>query len=321
MGRLVRFTGGLLVSLQALCGLWLMLSATCSADRGPGCSVLLPHEAESLQFGLEHGLPHTIEPEPGLVMRLVAPGHLTRTAADGSDHDVWIRTPFYISDEAFPSRGYDHTLRWIRKKAAGWAPHHVRLPTEAEWMLAAETHSVPRWDPDPHLPEWCADWFAPVPPHDVSDPVGPQEGTQRVVRYIDFSRGGLVPTTHEDDIARARLVAEIGWKGNVPVTIRTVTRDVGGEIVEEVTGYRIRLIRVLDRLADRQAGRVEEWVDAPGTSPLELGMFPGRYYAVAVDTDPTGTERVGPELKIDVTREGGIHDVEVPGPRVWRRDK
>jgi formylglycine-generating enzyme required for sulfatase activity len=55
------------------------------------------------------------------------------------------------------------------------ADRSARLPTEAEWELAARTSSA-------GAAEWAADWRGPIAPPASSDPQGPATGDERVVR-------------------------------------------------------------------------------------------------------------------------------------------
>ena len=264
-------------------------------------------------FAAQNGIPSSFVERGGVRFLLVPPGSFSFTAPSGDTHTITLRLPYYI--QATPAF---EGLTWAEARARGAAmttangDHVYRLPTEAEWTLAERAYATQ----DGAVAEmWCADWFGPPAEQDLSDPVGPREGRSRVVRSPGRPRRALSPDRTEPDLG-ARLVAELGWRGDREVTIRTVVRDLTGAVAGEKSGYRVHLIRILDRLADRQAGRVEEWTELEGTSPLEVRMFPGRYYLVAVDGDATGTLRMGPELKIHVAEGSHTFEVDVPGPRI-----
>jgi hypothetical protein len=245
----------------------------------------------------------------------------------------------------WPKTGITHeeATRFARK-ARDVLGLPVRLPREGEWEFACRAGSGKAFwsgNAPPPLPggrealvapfppgtfaanalglramhgnveEWCADWFSPYPPHDTSDPVGPQQGTQRVVRgghvhapweqQACGARRGLDPSTR-DPYVGFRLLIESGYHGRVPLEITAVRKDREERIVAKVEGLQVEIISIPERLADRQAGIQEEWTPVEARTPATLQVRPGRYYARLID----GAGRRGLELKIDVAAPGPV---------------
>ncbi|MDJ0972983.1 MAG: hypothetical protein QNJ98_00810 [Planctomycetota bacterium] len=263
-------------------------------------------------FAARHGVPASFVERGGTEFLLVAPGQFPWHAPSGDVHTVTMRLPYYIASSPVARRSTWHEVQELAARMTeANGDHRYRLPTEAEWALAQRRHP-PKVGTT--IGSWCADWFGPHPEQDLSDPVGPREGRARVVRQPGRVRCGVDPEQKHGSIG-VRLVAEIGWRGDREVVFRTVVRDRAGQVVREAPGHRLRIIRILDRLGDRQAGRVEEWTDLPGTTPMQLRMFPGRYYVNAVIEGPDGTALVTTEHKILIEEGGHRFDVDVPGSR------
>ncbi len=243
------------------------------------------------------------------------------------------------------------------RKAAAYLGQPVRLPREAEWEFACRAGSghgfwsgdappplrgeLPRpITPGPpgtypasplglramhgNVEEWCADWFGPYPPHAISDPVGPQSGTQRVLRGGRWSspweqqecgaRRGLEPNARDGGVG-FRLLVESGYHGRIPLEITAVRKDPEGRVAEQIDGSAIEMISIRERLADRQAGIKAEWTLVEARAPTTLMVRQGRYYARLVDA----AGRRGIELKIDVAAPGPV-SVNLVVPRVPNDD-
>ena len=253
----------------------------------------------------------------------------------------------------WPKTGVTHAEAVaFARKASEVLGRRVRLPREAEWEFACRAgsgHGFWSGDAPPPLPdgirsrttpgppgtyaanalglrgmhgnveEWCADWFAPYPPHATSDPVGPQSGTQRVLRGGRWSsrreqqecgaRRGLEPHVSDQGVG-FRLLIESGYHGRIRLGISAVRKDPEGKTVEQVDGFRIEMISIPRRLADRQAGIKEQWTLVERRTPTTLSLRPGRYYARLID--PAG--RRGLEQKIDIAAPGPVVvELVVPG--------
>jgi hypothetical protein len=79
----------------------------------------------------------------------------------------------------------------------------------------------------------------------------------------------------------------------------------------EHDGFGVRVISVMDRLADRQAGRTEEWTELSGRTPLTIDMRAGTYYAYTFEV-VDGEERRGGEQKFRVAQTARDVLVDVP---------
>lgn len=292
---------------RALIAVQIALLAISIAGAAP-CGVGSPARGAAARFAAEHGIPAAFVERGGARFVLVEPGTFPWRAPSGDVHTVAMRLPFYIQAQPMEAGATWHRAqRLAEQMTRANRDHRYRLPTEAEWMWAHARHPFPANGIEG---SWCADWLGPHPEQDLSNPVGPRTGTERVA-LTPTQRLGRRPSVSDARIG-VRLVAQLGWRGDREVHVRTVVRDRSGAIVGEASGLRLHVIRILDRLADRQAGREEAWTDLPGTTPLTLRMFPGRYYLRAFVEASDGTRRFGPEQKILVA--SGGHRVAIDAP-------
>jgi formylglycine-generating enzyme required for sulfatase activity len=213
-----------------------------------------------------------------------------------------------------------------------------RLPTEAEWERAARAgdEPVPAAAPGRNAwglsatasgPwEWCSDRFGPYPLHAVSNPTGPREGTDRVLRGGPVPAGApaaasvrrhALPAAPPPD-AGVRLVATLSYgKADVGAGLVTFVAVEGasgeGAPPAPEGAYEVRVIAVFDRLYSRQQGITPlPWVTVRGRAPLAVRLPPGRYYAQA-QVPGGGPGSRGVEEKITVV--AGTLRVELPVPR------
>jgi sulfatase modifying factor 1 len=126
---------------------------------------------------------------------------------------------------------YDRAADYCRwRTARDGAP--FRLPTEAEWELAAQNHSSALGDLD-SVENWCQDWYGPYLSGPQDDPVGYATGDFRVTRggrpdgrsgtITPATRRGALPADSENHVIGFRVVHAVAPTGT-PLTARPAPR-------------------------------------------------------------------------------------------------
>jgi hypothetical protein len=217
---------------------------------------------------------------------------------------------------------------WARTQDPRW---QYRLPYETEWEYGARAGGACTgfaadnpWGvrkADAKAREWCHDWWAPFPEWVVTDPTGPNEGTERVLRGPDGrTRAHATPESAPAD-AGFRLMTITGYggddRGSIPVSFHTFDSGAAEGTNADRDGYQVRIVQVEDRLQSRQMNvKPLPWVVLSGTtSPrLDVKLIPGRYYAQAQVVRPDGQVERGLEMKFALLGKPVTVDLPIPRP-------
>ena len=272
-------------------------------------------------------------------------------AHDSSEHDVALELPFYLLREplttsqcrrlaqrlnleidvrTFPGGvetlcTYGEAQRIASALSTSDAIWNVRLPSEAEWEYALTRHAGrnARLSPPATVGEWTHDAYAPHPDWRVTNPIGPSRGEAFVVKGEGAARGARrAAKPRERHALRFVMPIEygLGAYGSVAVSFQ-LDRHVGdGRSVPlpvDLSAYRLRFVRMQERLRERSRGREPIWARKPVAGELTtLAMVPGRYYVYCETGEGTSHIR-GLEVKFtvrsDASREQTLH-VKVPLP-------
>ena len=279
------------------------------------------------------GIPTSFQIADGHRFVLIPAGRFTRVV-EGERYEVRISLPYYMQASPLPWTGVatDAALAaYAAEVSARNAPWQFRLVREAEWEhgmragaeggAAAGGHVPPGAAPrnawgvaagSPGLPERCSDWFGPLANFGVADPRGPKSGQARVLRTGLEDRR----PARADEPFGLRLVAPVGYGLGAygRCRVRFIAGRPGELLAERGAPTRYALIRMEDRLAERDAGLIPRWAHLPvrGTS-VETTLVPGRYY-VLLESGTRGTPGYcrGDELKF--TAEDQL-TLEVPLPK------